>query len=167
MSDLIIPTLRIPARRRIGGSHTTFIYDRGILMSGIFSAITRVTSTISGIESAEVLRERLAFVLDQMREIEKVAIESEEKISEQEKRIHELERELARYRASEQYVEHRGALFKRKPGGGYADIVYCPKCQSSLGSLDPQMAFRCRPCEWRTSFLSGELGSVLRELGDE
>ncbi len=53
MNDLAIPALRIPARRRIGSAHTTFIYDGEISMLGeITTAISALTSTVQLLRSA-------------------------------------------------------------------------------------------------------------------
>lgn len=54
-----------------------------------------------------------------------------------------LERALAASKQSEQFVELRGALVKRRPSGGYHDAVYCPKCHQSASPFPPGAEFNC------------------------
>jgi hypothetical protein len=64
----------------------------------------------------------------------------------------------------EEFVEHRGAFFKRKPGGGYHEAVYCAKCRGSASSITSAIPYCCGPCGWMASFTSRELKTVMAEL---
>src|ERR1017187_9156779 len=58
------------------------------------------------------------------------------------KRVSQLESELAAKTRLEEFVEHHGALFKRKPGGGYHSAVYCPRCKQR--SEERRVGKECR-----------------------
>ena len=61
--------------------------------------------------------------------------------------------------SSEQFIEYRGAFFKRKSGGGYHQAVYCGSCKlptaiaSKIQFLDEP--FICK-CGWKSNFNLGE-----------
>ena len=67
---------------------------------------------------------------------------------------------------SEEFVEHEGALFKRRPEGGYHRGVYCPTCRNSISSLVEMLYFYCPQCNWRADFTGQQLPDVMERLPD-
>jgi len=61
------------------------------------------------------------------------------------------------------FVEHREALFKKKPGGGFAPGVYCPQCHDRMSS-NTIIPYRCGQCGFTAGFNSMQLSDVLKEL---
>src|SRR4051794_29856837 len=59
------------------------------------------------------------------------------------KRVSDLQAQIASNTVSDEFVECRGALFKRKPGGGYHNAVYCPDCHGPKMSLMDEIPFGC------------------------
>ena len=61
--------------------------------------------------------------------------------------------------SSEQFIEYRGAFFKRNSIGGYHEAVYCGVCKSptARASKVPFLdePFICR-CGWKSNFNLGE-----------
>ena len=57
--------------------------------------------------------------------------------------------------SSDQFVEHRGAFFKRTKGGGYSPTVYCGSCKTSTTTEGPgeftYEKFVCK-CGWKSDF---------------
>ncbi|MBP4049001.1 hypothetical protein J9978_05745 [Chromobacterium violaceum] len=133
-------------------------------IKSLFESVKSITGTLSGIQSADVLRERLALLNDQIKRMEEIASQTEKEKSDLAQRVVQLEQELAGLRVAQQFVEHRGALFKVKATGGYVEAVYCPKCKTATGSIDGDMPFYCGACRWSSSFNSGALRNIMREL---
>jgi hypothetical protein len=64
-----------------------------------------------------------------------------------------------------EFVEHRGAIFKRKPNGGYFDDVLCRGCHNPMVSLMDEGPFRCQPCGISVNFNGHDLHrKILAEL---
>ena len=137
----------------------------GFDLAAIFVGIKTSLGALTESQSASVLRERILLIQDQMKLVEKVAAQSEEKSTDLEIQVKKLEEELAAYRIAEQFTEHEGALFKRKPTGGYVRAVYCPRCKTSTGSVDATMPFYCGACKWSSGFMSGGLDRVIAGIG--
>ncbi|WP_322997157.1 hypothetical protein [Castellaniella sp.] len=137
-----------------------------ITAAASIATIKTAIDALSSIQSAAVLRERIALIQDQMALLEKAAGQAEAKIADQAKEIEELRAEVASYRETEQYAEYMGALFKRKPGGrnGYQEVPYCPRCHTAAGRADDDTPYFCAACQWFSSFNAGEVGRIVREL---
>jgi hypothetical protein len=116
--------------------------------------------------SAAVLRERLALANDRFVNLERQVSELEQENAGLRERCDELERQRASEAATKQFEEGRGgALFKRKPGGGYVLAVYCPTCNRATAPWPPDSGqFVCEPCAWFSTFTNHELAAVLAEL---
>ncbi|HXC16847.1 MAG TPA: hypothetical protein VNV60_05340 [Holophagaceae bacterium] len=87
-------------------------------------------------------------------------------------RTAKLEAENAELKAAKEtrdaFTEHRGALFRRKPDGGWHPVAYCPKCLVSCardGAGHLPLVCSIKACGWRTSFSEQNLETVLAELG--
>jgi len=87
-------------------------------------------------------------------------------------RITVLEQEVAmlkkgRTAASAQddeFIEHLGAGFVRKPGGRILDTPHCRKCRRPMKSIAPDMPYSCAACELFALFRPSELPDVLLTL---
>ena len=126
---------------------------------GLLEAINKL---ISEHGSASILRERLEFLGEQAQALEKKVAELEAENAKLKKCVSHLESELATKTWTEEFVEHRGALFKRKPGGGYHLAVYCPTCKKSCSS-NHTLPYDCS-CGWSADFAGWQLQSVINEL---
>ncbi|NDP42327.1 MAG: hypothetical protein GZ089_06365 [Aromatoleum sp.] len=67
---------------------------------------------------------------------------------------------------SAEFVEHRGALFKRLPSGGYLDSPTCPVCHSAMSAFHELFPFECgKPsCGQKAGFKGEDLKRVMSEL---
>lgn len=113
---------------------------------------------------SSVLKERLSLAKDQAEALEKKAKELEREIADLKEQNRSLATALEGKTVKEEFVEHRGALFKRKPKGGYHLAVYCPRCRHSAGTLEDFFHFSCDACSWASSFTGRELEGILKEL---
>ncbi len=111
----------------------------------------------------DVLRERLALAATQAESLEKEKAALEARVAELEEQLKATLQQLASARKAEEFVEHRGAMFKRS-GGSYVKAVYCPKCRMSVGSMEGVTPYYCDPCKWMADFTGRELDGVMREL---
>lgn len=114
--------------------------------------------------SAAILRERILLIREQaqLTEAENVRLREENQCLQ--RRVLELEAQVNARRQQDEYVECRGALFKRKPTGGFHEAVYCPQCRLPMSSLQDVIPFRCGNCKVSMNFTGRELQAVLQEL---
>ena len=129
---------------------------------GLFADIERL---ITEHGSAAILRERLALIADQARAQEKQLAESQRRVADLEQENAQLKTKLAAAARADEFVEHRGALFKRKADGGYHQAVYCPLCHKPTGSLIDEMVYSCtEACGWVGTFTPRQLPKIMSEL---
>jgi hypothetical protein len=78
----------------------------------------------------------------------------------------ELKQHFARQQKSEEFVEARGALFKRLPGGGYSESPYCPSCHKTMFCFESMFPYECsnKSCGHVANFKGNELTNVLNGL---
>jgi hypothetical protein len=113
--------------------------------------------------SAVILKEHRSFLQAQLGAAKDDVTKLEKENADLKSKVAELEKKLASALVSEQFVEERGALFKRRAGGGYHSAVYCPSCRQSASPFPPGEEFNCK-CGWFSSFTERELPSVLHAL---
>jgi len=126
--------------------------------------LSAVTGILSQLPTNSVLRERVEFLKDRIEALEKRLQDLEQENTNLRSRLAVFEDSEVEKALSPDFVEHRGALFKRKPGGGYEPTVYCPDCQRSTSSLMGQLPYHCARCKWSADFNGMELDKVLKEL---
>jgi regulator of replication initiation timing len=114
--------------------------------------------------SADVLDKHLAFVRDQAIALDKQVSQLQLENATLKQRVAHIEHEASSRAAEQEFVECRGALFKRKPGGGYHMAVYCPRCHMPMVSLMDHTPFNCGACRVGVSFTGLQLRAVMREL---
>lgn len=114
--------------------------------------------------SAEVRGEIIALLREQIQILEKQKEQAEHRASDLVKQLEQCQSALAAQARREEFVECRGALFKRKPDVGYHRAVYCPRCHTSTatGPL-PELPFHCH-CGWMGTFTAAELDAVMADL---
>jgi hypothetical protein len=71
---------------------------------------------------------------------------------------------LRRLIPNNDFVERRGALFKRKPDGTFDDIAYCPDCKRALSTIENFFPPRCSKCKFQAPFKRDEIPGILQEL---
>lgn len=64
----------------------------------------------------------------------------------------------------QEFVEARGALFKRLPGGGFDTTVYCPGCRVPLSGFGGDFVYRCDRCDINLDFTSKDVPDILKGL---
>lgn len=90
------------------------------------------------------------------------------RVAELEARIAVLEGKRKALEATQAaFVEFSGALFKRKPSGGFHNAVYCPRCKTPTSDFPPGDRFNCTGCNWFSTFTAFELNTVLEQLHKE
>jgi regulator of replication initiation timing len=116
--------------------------------------------------SSAILKERVAFLRDQMEALVDKVKELEAKNADLEKENGKLTAQLKTKASQEEFVEHRGALFKRKPEGGYHLAVYSPICHNPTGALDLCLPYSCEraSCMWMSNFTGDDLKNIFKEL---
>ncbi|MES2909868.1 MAG: hypothetical protein V4718_00680 [Pseudomonadota bacterium] len=116
--------------------------------------------------SATILKERIALLKDQFVLLESKVTHLEQENASLRTQNHELKEQTARQTVAEQYVEENGALFKKRPTGGYVNAVYCPSCKRSAGPFPPgpHGTYTCDPCQWFASFTVAELPGIIASL---
>lgn len=113
--------------------------------------------------SAAILKEHMAFLQAKISALKDEVSKREKENSDLKAKVADLEKKLVAFAVAEDFVEERGALFKRRASGGYHNAVYCPKCRQSASPFPPGEEFNCQ-CGWFSSFTEGELPDVLKAL---
>ncbi len=128
---------------------------------GLLDAIEKL---INERGSAAIMRERLALIREQAQVLEKQIAQLQQENAALKDRVSDLERQVSSAAASAEFIECQGALFKRKPTGGYHLAVYCPRCRGPMISLEDEIPFHCGPCGVSVNFTGRNLRSVMAEL---
>ncbi len=116
--------------------------------------------------SSVVLKEHVALLrtkLDLLKEqVEKLEAENARLVH----RNTELEQQSARQEKAQELVESHGALFKRLPGGGYAETPICPDCHKTMWAFESMFPYECSDdrCGHKANFTGGDLKRVLSGL---
>ena len=116
--------------------------------------------------SSTILKEHLALLNTKLallkEHIEKLEKENASVIKENT----DLKQQLTRQDERANFVEARGALFKRIPGGGYIETPHCPYCHRAMTCLRRALPFECsnKSCNHVANFKGIELWSVLAKL---
>jgi FtsZ-binding cell division protein ZapB len=113
--------------------------------------------------SATILKEHLALLQTKISTLKEEVTKLERENTALRTRNAELEAQVATTRTAEEFVEEMGALFKRKPGGGYQRAVYCPRCRLSTAPFPEWGEYNCK-CGWSSSFQRAELDQILQAL---
>lgn len=127
---------------------------------GIFDNIKNI---LIELPVSDILRERLLLLEAQIKIIEEENINLKKKNTELLRNLNRIEKELADIRATEQFIEHRGMLFKRKAGGGYHKAAFCPLCRAPMGFFVE--FYTCDRCNI-SPINAPDIETVLRELSD-
>ncbi|WP_288954386.1 hypothetical protein [uncultured Citrobacter sp.] len=134
--------------------------DVGLIIASLKNGL----GALSTIQSNEVLRERIAFIGEQIDVLQKTHAATEQKLAESVAKNVELTKQIEAYRAQEQFVLHRTAAFRKDPSGGYARAVYCPNCFKAVGADFSDSTFHCATCGWCSEFEKRDLDSVIKTL---
>lgn len=78
--------------------------------------------------------------------------------------VHALE---SRQGKSGQFIDYKGASFKRLTSGGFEESVYCSECKAGMATIDDDDPFACGKCGGFSGFNSGKLKDVLLEVHKE
>lgn len=84
-------------------------------------------------------------------------------------KIQVLEQQLAQLndagihsrKPADQYIEHLGAIFVRKPSGRILETPLCRQCRAPLRRLSPQLPYSCSACESFALFRPAEIQDIL------
>ncbi len=113
-----------------------------------------------------ILRERLLKLDAEIDRISKENIELKKENAECAKKLREVsEKYKELVETCEDFKEYKGALFKRRPEGGYHEAVYCPRCKIAMSAKALGSPFRCF-CGFTTHFNKIALNAILKELTD-
>ncbi|EOJ9645383.1 hypothetical protein ACM53I_004200 [Enterobacter hormaechei] len=134
--------------------------DAGLIIASLKNGL----GALSTIQSNEVLRERIAFIGEQIDVLQKTHAATEQKLAEAIAKNVELTKQIETYRAQEQFVLHRTAAFRKDSSGGYARAVYCPNCFKAVGADFSDSTFHCATCGWCSEFEKRDLDSVMKTL---
>ncbi|MCO6514331.1 MAG: hypothetical protein J6589_07680 [Snodgrassella sp.] len=134
-------------------------------VSTIFSFVKKLANGVTDAMTAEVLRERINLINDQL-DILKTAHEAAQKeLADCKAKCNALENEVARYREAEQFVIKNGAAFKKDATGRYRDVPLCPRCHNPIGGSGMLgIPMQCIPCGHITSLHPSKVDSVVAEL---
>jgi hypothetical protein len=114
--------------------------------------------------NSAILKEGLGLLNDKIEGLEKKVVELEQENARLKQNVHAVEVHLSKQARTEEFVERRGALFKRKPGGGYHLAVYCPDCRGHMYSFENIMPYYCDRFKRSVDFTSVDIDRVMADL---
>lgn len=124
-----------------------------------------VSDILSELPTNSVLRERISFINEQLDFLMDYVKTLETENSQIKKENADLKKQIKEQSIFfENFVEHRGALFKRKLGGGYHLAVYCPICHNSTTSVTGRAPYFCAKCNLFSDFKGHQIDSIMNEL---
>ncbi|HED4451452.1 TPA: hypothetical protein R4335_001927 [Pasteurella multocida] len=135
----------------------------GMDISAIFTSAKTTLDLLSGIETNSILSERISLLKDQIEILRNTCEATQKELTETKAKCAELEKEISRYRAAEDFVFARGAAFK-KTATGYTESVFCPQCFHIASPSFERFPFECKNCGWRSSFKKTEFKRILASL---
>lgn len=124
-------------------------------------------TVVNDLAGGKVSAERIAFLKDRLEAMDQEKTELKQTVAELQAEIAELHQKLraqARPSSEQPFEEAMGALFKRKPGGGYHDVVFCPRCRLATKPEPIFDMFHGGPCDWASPFPPRDLPSILQSL---
>jgi glycine/D-amino acid oxidase-like deaminating enzyme len=133
-------------------------------MNPIAQAAGTFWKWLSAIPGALASRDHVDLLKTRVGIGEKELARAQEKNRELEEQVRKLHEELAAARSAEEFTHERGALFMRRPGGGYHDAVYCPRCRVSAMTRGPHSFYHCVSCQWISMIKGDELSFIIRDL---
>lgn len=117
--------------------------------------------------SSSILKERLELVNDKYEALETKLANSEKENEILRKEIESLKKEFETQKVKSEFIEYKGAKFKRMPSGKFEEAVYCLKCNGGMFALENYLPFVCGTCGSTAGFNGGQLKSVISELCQE
>ena len=128
--------------------------------SGLVAALVDI---LGNLKVNEVARERIALLKEQAEALENRITQLEKENSGLRDEVNALKGGQAQPLLAGEFIEHCGAMFKRKTEGGFHRAVYCPKCKQSTAAPIPHLPYHCN-CGWWADFKSSELDRIMKDL---
>ena len=135
-------------------------------MSELLVTLGSLIASLGNVQSAGVLKEHVSLLRSQLEFIKERVEKLEEENASLIERCTELDHQLARQNVPADFVEKRGALFKRITRGSYSETPYCPICKRSMWCFHDSFPYECSDdtCGHKTDFKGSELKSILSKL---
>ena len=116
--------------------------------------------------SAVVLKEHVALLRSKLELLKEQVENLEAENSRLVRRNAELEQQASRQEKAQELVESHGALFKRLPGGGYAETPICPECHKSMWAFESMFPYECSDerCGHKANFKGRDLQRIVAGL---
>lgn len=133
-------------------------------LKDLTDALARLDGLITAHAKTADLKAQLVWVRELAEALECDLVEAEGKLANCERQLAEADASLSADTGLKEFVECRGAFFKRKPGGGYDETVYCPRCRHPMASSHGRFSYFCEPCNQRMDFSLRDLKKVMSEL---
>lgn len=113
---------------------------------------------------SEVVKQRLALKEEQFDELKQKNEEFVKRIGILEAENTELKKKLKTQDKRERFVDFRGVLWKRKLGGGFECIPFCPSCNYVMTATIS--GYICRRCRIETSMHDADVALIISELAE-
>ena len=133
-----------------------------------FALFAEIERLINERGSATILRERNNLLLERIAQLKDDYAKLEKENTELKKLVAHAPAPLAARRPAgaepEDLVEERGAFFKKRPGGGYHNMVYCWKCFNSTSAWPPGSGPYACDCGWISDIMFADLPGIIKSL---
>lgn len=123
-------------------------------------------ATLGDLESPTALEEYVAALRNKLQRVKDRVEALEQENARLLKRLCERKHQHAQQESAAQFVEARGALFKRLAWGGYEETISCPVCHRTMWCFHNAFLYECSDpsCGHKADFSGAELNAVRSSL---
>ena len=89
--------------------------------------------------------------------------ELEETLAQKDQLIRSLTEQIDK-KADSEYTEYKGALFQKKPGGGYREAIFCLVCKSPMTPTAARTHFDCIHCHHHAEFPGKRISDIIHDI---
>ena len=117
--------------------------------------------------SSTILKERLELINDKYEILENKLANADKENELLKEQLATLKQKLTSQKKELEFIEYKGAKFKRMPSGAFEESPYCLKCDGGMFSLGGSLPFVCGSCGSTANFKGTQLKSVINEVKNE
>jgi hypothetical protein len=142
------------------------------MASDLRSIFGSLLSFLGELQAGKVKDARIALFQEKLEDLRERMVQLEEENSRLLAEQAATAVELTRYRKAAKTTPRKGALWVRRPTGGYDDTPLCPQCSTpmvapGMGGYFNVVCGDSKGCGYTANFLGRDIPGILRELDAE
>ena len=126
--------------------------------------IDGIIGMLDGLASGRISAQQVAFLRDQIKALAEEIADLKEENAKLMGQAADLTRQLNEARTPQEFIEYRGALFRRGPDGEFEIDAYCRFCKIPMISLMGVTPFTCDGCGRGINFTGSDIRGIIAKL---